>query len=274
MKKSMRSMMTGLVMTGVLAVSSLSVCTAFAEEAGAEASQTQELKTIGEKAEGAYEVKLKNSTGKAVKALTVEIDSEGAGENLLGEDETWADGEERILYVTPKEMKGEDAKPPVYDLDLTFEDDTKSVLHTFPFGDADEAEVLYADGVAYLKFVSLSLKSEHNTLETEKALAPAQAASDNTQAASDNTQAAYDNTQAAAVDYSATDNSGAYEEPAYDDNYNDYSYDYSYDDGGSSYDYDYDYDYGSSDSGADASADAGADAGGGDGCIDDGVILN
>ncbi len=262
--------MTGLILTGMLAVS-----TVFAGSVFAEAADSASLKEIGEKTEGDYEVRLKNSTGKPVKSLAVEIDGEGAGKNML--EEAWADDEEIILYVTPKEMKGEDAKPPVYDIELTFADDTKSVIHTFPFGDADEADILFSDGVAYLKFVSLSLKNEHNTLETEKSLAP------KTQTGS---------TQTAAAD-SESNTAGSYVEPANNDNYNDYSgdsynysgdsydysgdsYDYSGDsyDYGGGYDYDYDYDYGSSDSQDYGGDSSGGDQGGGDGCIDDGVILN
>ena len=215
---------------------------------------------IGTKAEGDYEVGIKNATGKDIKELVIEIDGEGKGDNLLEKDDVFAADEERILYFTPKETdpSKEGFKPPVYDIELTFEDDTKTLLHTFPFGDVEKAEIRLEDGVGYLVFESLSLKAEQNTLEHEKNLAAAAAKTD--AAGSDGSS---DSAAASDQGYTYVEEGGS---------------------GDYSYDYDYDYDYGNSDydtgyyeeqSGSDngGSTDSG-DSGSDDGCLDDGLILN
>ena len=146
-----------------------------------------------------------------------------------------------------KKAEGEDKDDaekeiPKYNIQLTFEDGTTAEIHTFPFGDTEEAELKLEGEVAYLVFDSISQKKEYNTLETEKALAPkpTEAAA---QAASETTQS-YDNSS-------------------------DYSNDYDYN---NDYDYSNDYDYGNDDSGDyDGSDDGGSDDGG-DGCLDDGLL--
>ena len=265
MKRSFLHAAAAYALIGALCVSGFSAAAVMAEET----ESTAEVKVIGEKKDGDYEVTLKNSTGKEVKSICIEMDKEGFGENLLKEDDAFADGEERVLYVTPKEMK--DQKPPVYDIELTFQDDTKSVLHTFPFGDADEAEILLSDGVAYIKFMSLSLKKEHNTLEHEKTLVPAKADAPAESAPAANQAPAASGTESYSYE---PDNSGydySYDDGSYYDNSYDYDYDYGYDD--SSY-ADYDYDYSGDSAGGSDTAGTDSGAAPADGCIDDGVILN
>ncbi len=55
-----------------------------------------------------------------------------------------------------------------YNIQLTFEDGTTSEIHTFPFGDTEEAELHLEGSVAYLVFDSTSQKKSINTLDTEK----------------------------------------------------------------------------------------------------------
>lgn len=164
-----------------------------------------------EDTEGVFSVKLKNLTGKVITGVTVKNEKdEEYPDNFLKEDKFEAD-EERVLWFDPsakdkadeenkdssndtkeitdtEETKTEDAKTdekaegedkddaekeiPKYNIQLTFEDGTTAEIHTFPFGDTEEAELYLEGEVAYLVFDSISQKKEYNTLETEKALAP------------------------------------------------------------------------------------------------------
>ncbi|MBR2766247.1 MAG: hypothetical protein IKE03_09740 [Blautia sp.] len=265
----MKKKITSSVLAAALALA-LTVPAFCAEDAAEDTAvftqageEKKEPAAIGKKEEGDYEVDIKNATGKGIKEFVVEIDGEGKGDNLLEKDDVFAADEERILYFTPKEAdpSKEGYKPPVYDIELTFEDDTKALLHTFPFGDVEKAEIRLEDGVGYLVFESLSLKAEQNTLEHEKNLAAAAATTD--AAADAGSEGSYDTA-------AASDQSSAYVEESGSDDY--------------SYDYDYDYDYGNSDydtgyyeeqSGSDDSGSTdGGDGSGDDGCLDDGLILN
>lgn len=278
--------------------------TADATDAADKDAKDEDLKTIGEKpegdTEGVFSAKLKNLTGKVITGFAVknEKDEEYPDNFLTKEDKFEAD-EERVLWFDPNaevkadgnteeknqdaaektedENKDEDEKEiPKYDIQLTFEDGTTAELHTFPFGDTEEAELHLEDEVAYLIFDSISQKKEYNTLETEKALAPKP--TEAPAAASQSTQS-YDNSSDYDYSYDYSNDSN--------DSY-DYSndYDYSYDN--SDYDYDYsgsdDSDYSGSDdsgSGYDGSDDSGSGDGGsgdggsddgGNGCLDDGLL--
>ena len=237
-----------------------------AEDADKADEEKEDLKTIGEKpeedTEGVFSVKLKNLTGKVITGVTVKNEKdEEYPDNFLKEEDKFEADEERVLWFDPsaKDKADEENKDssndtkettdteetktiPKYNIQLTFEDGTTAEIHTFPFGDTEEAELHLEGEVAYLVFDSISQKKEYNTLETEKALAPkpTEAAA---QAASETTQS-YDNSS-------------------------DYSNDYDYN---NDYDYSNDYDYGNDDSGDyDGSDDGGSDDGG-DGCLDDGLL--
>ena len=283
--------------------------TADATDAADKDAKDEDLKTIGEKpegdTEGVFSAKLKNLTGKVITGFAVKNEKdEEYPDNFLTEEDKFEADEERVLWFDPNaevkadgnteeknqdaaekteaENKDEDEKEiPKYDIQLTFEDGTTAELHTFPFGDTEEAELHLEDEVAYLIFDSISQKKEYNTLETEKALAPKP--TEAPAAASQSTQS-YDNSSDYDYSYDYSNDSN--------DSY-DYSndYDYSYDN--SDYDYDYsgsdDSDYSGSDdsgSGYDGSGDGGSDDGGsddggsgdggsddgGNGCLDDGLL--
>ena len=278
--------------------------TADATDAADKDAKDEDLKTIGEKpegdTEGVFSAKLKNLTGKVITGFAVKNEKdEEYPDNFLTEEDKFEADEERVLWFDPNaevkadgnteeknqdaaektedENKDEDEKEiPKYDIQLTFEDGTTAELHTFPFGDTEEAELHLEDEVAYLIFDSISQKKEYNTLETEKALAPKP--TEAPAAASQSTQS-YDNSSDYDYSYDYSNDSN--------DSY-DYSndYDYSYDN--SDYDYDYsgsdDSDYSGSDdsgSGYDGSDDSGSGDGGsgdggsddgGNGCLDDGLL--
>ena len=205
-----------------------------------------------------------------------------------GEDKTeTANADEKSDKKPEDENKDEDEKEiPKYDIQLTFEDGTTAELHTFPFGDTEEAELHLEDEVAYLIFDSISQKKEYNTLETEKALAPKP--TEAPAAASQSTQS-YDNSSDYdySYDYSNDSNDSYDYSNDYDYSYDNSDYDYDYsgsddsdysgsDDSGSGYDGSDDSgsgDGGSDDGGSDdgGSGDGGSDDGG-NGCLDDGLL--
>ena len=164
-------------------------------------------------------------------------------------DDTTADDTAKTDEKSDGEDKDDAEKEiPKYNIQLTFEDGTTAEIHTFPFGDTEEAELHLEGDIAYLVFDSISQKKEFNTLETEKALAPKPTEAAAQASESQSTQ--------------SYDNSSDYD---YNNDY-DYSNDYDYD---TDYDYDSDYDYDGSDDGG--SDDGGSDDGG-DGCLDNGLL--
>lgn len=133
-----------------------------------EASDLEDLKELGKKeTETDYQPVIKNSTGKDIKSVEIQVNSEEFGENLLEKEDVFKVEEERVLYCTPAEFDPNKGNIPKYNIRLTFADDTSAVIHTFPFGDADEVEFCLEDDVAYLTFHSLSLDSDQNTLNHE-----------------------------------------------------------------------------------------------------------
>ena len=216
-------------------------------------SDETEEKTIGKKpetdkdAEGVFNLKFKNLTGKVITSVAVKNEKdEKYPDNFLEKDDKFAADEERTLWFDPNaakdeaantdtaEDKGTEAAEEVqkYDMQITFEDETTATLHTLPFGDTEEAELHLEGDVAYIVFDSKDLKKSVNTKETEQALAPKPTEAPVQQSSSQTEDYSYDSSE-------------------------DYSYDYSYDEGD-------DGDY-------DDSGDSAAE-GGDDGCLDNAIL--
>ncbi len=191
-----------------------------------------------EDTEGALSVKLKNTTGKVITGVAVKNEKdEEYPDNFLKEEDKFEADEERVLWFDPtqriKQMRktrilqmykrpqilkkqnrdpkteeksdGEDKDDaekeiPKYNIQLTFEDGTTAEIHTFPFGDTEEAELHLEGDIAYLVFDSISQKKEFNTLETEKALAPKPTEAAAQASESQSTQS-YDNSSDYSNDY-------------------------------------------------------------------------
>ena len=134
----------------------------------------EKLKTLGDNtSEADYQPIIKNATGKEIKSVEIQVNEDEFGENLLMENDIIAVDEKRVFYFTPAAFDPEiDTEPPRYDVRLTFVDDTDSVIHTFPFGDADTVDFCLEDGVAYIRFHSLFLDEDQDTLRNERALLP------------------------------------------------------------------------------------------------------
>lgn len=211
------------------------------------------LKTLGTKAEGAYEVQIKNATTRPISGVAIKSSEEADfTTQLLGEGDTFAVDEERMLYYlpastatpTPAEAAGDEKLlTTAYDIRITFGDDGSTVtLHSFPFGDIEKGDLLAADGVGYLNYESVNTKSVIDTKAAELAIVAQQVA---------DAQAAAEAEAAAAAAAEQTYEEPVYEEPYYEEpSYEEPSYEEpSYDEGGS-----------------------GEAVGGGDGCLDGGLV--
>lgn len=135
-----------------------------------------EYKTIGTKAEGAYEVQLTNATGQDITAVTLKSSSEeNYPDTMLAEGDSFKNEEIRNLYYKPSEeaaqsTETEDGKelPAEYTMKITLADNTELELHAFPFEDMKKGEIKVQDGLAYLTYTKDD--SEVSTLEAEKAV--------------------------------------------------------------------------------------------------------
>ena len=135
-----------------------------------------EEKTIGEKTEGAYEIKLTNSTGQDITGVTIKTSNEESyPANMLKTDDSFAKDETRTLYYKPSETAAastatETGKelPVEYTIQLTFADKSTLELHAFPFDGPEDAEILLQDKVAYITYEQDG--KEVSTLEAEKAV--------------------------------------------------------------------------------------------------------
>ncbi len=136
----------------------------------------KEEKTIGEKSEGAFEVKLTNSTGQDITAVAIKTSNEEAyPASILKTDDSFAKDETRTLYYKPsdeaaKSTATETGKelPVEYTVQLTFADKTTIELHAFPFDSVKEAKILLQDQLAYITYEQDG--KEVSTLEAEKAI--------------------------------------------------------------------------------------------------------
>ena len=158
--------------------------------------EEEQLKTIGEKTENAYEVTLKNSTTKEITGVSIKLtDDEKYPDNMLKDSDTFKKDESRILYYAKTDAadtkdtdtKDQDSKDSSkdssaesssdekvleegYDIQITFADKTTAELHSFPFGDIEEGEILYADDVAYISYTSVKTKEKMDTKDAELAV--------------------------------------------------------------------------------------------------------
>ena len=182
MKKNLIKTMTAAALAGLLTMTAgYGVCAAEETSAAPQGQEEAELKTIGEKAEGEtiFAVKLTNSTGKNITGLAVKGAKEAAyPENMLEEGDVFGQDEERVLYydsaavleAVEAENEGDEIRPlvrPIYNIQVTFDDETVQELHSFPFGDAEEAVLCQGEEVLYITYVSLSAGTEFNTEEAE-----------------------------------------------------------------------------------------------------------
>lgn len=162
------------ILTMALAAGMMLPASAAQEEPASETESQagQEKVLIGEKhSDSDYEVTLVNESGKAITGIALRASYEEYSDNLLPEDTVLEEHGEGTLWCEPAEILN--FVPPEYDIQLTFADESTAVLHTIPFGDADELTILTDEesGTVYVRFISLSQDSESNSLQREKNIA-------------------------------------------------------------------------------------------------------
>lgn len=162
------------ILTMALSAGMMLPASAAQEDAASETESQagQEKVLIGEKhSDSDYEVTLVNESGKAITGIALRASYEEYSDNLLPEDTVLEEHGEGTLWCEPAEILN--FVPPEYDIQLTFADESTAVLHTIPFGDADELTILTDEesGTVYVRFISLSQDSESNSLQREKNIA-------------------------------------------------------------------------------------------------------
>lgn len=177
-----------LLIAGALSVSMMTGCSKSKSEDTNKKTETsvsvkktekkisEEVKTIGEKTDGAFEVKLTNSTGQDITAVTVKTSNEDAyPASMLKSGDTFARDEIRNLYYKPSEDAAKSTAtetgkelPVEYTVQLTFADKSTLELHAVPFDSLKEATILMQDGIAYVTYEQDG--KEVSTLEAEKAV--------------------------------------------------------------------------------------------------------
>lgn len=166
----------------------LTGCSSQEEENKTDITQEESLKTIGAEENATFKVTLKNATAKEITGISIKYTDDAAyPENMLADGDVFQVDESRILCYTEPETEGieqenqaaaaEDEKvlEEGYDIQLTFADNTTAELHSFPFEDIAEGELLYADEVAYVSYASLKTKEKMETKEAELAIKEQQA---------------------------------------------------------------------------------------------------
>ncbi len=123
-----------------------------AEEPAPEPEAEEDLAYVGTPEEGGYEVKARNMTGENIKGVAVreQGDEAGFGENLMAENDLYVFEQARKLCFKPKDAEGDAERK--FDIQLTFQDDTRHILHDFPFGRIKECEIYYEDDVVFLTY--------------------------------------------------------------------------------------------------------------------------
>ena len=136
----------------------------------------EELPAIGTESADAIKVKLTNKTGKDITGVAVKnMDSETWSDNLLTDEDAFADKEKRYLYYTPdaseknstESEEGEILTYAGYDIQLTFADDTTMTLHALSLEDIKEGELLIAEDVCYVSYESAATGEKMDTKESE-----------------------------------------------------------------------------------------------------------
>ena len=191
----------------------------------------EDVKTIGEKTEDCYEILVKNKTGRPIIAVAVkDADEEEFGDSLLKDKDVWEAEEERAFYCA-KNLKDKEPEKderltyPNIDLQISFTEEERYVIHSFPFEDLKDsrADISALDGVAFIIYNSISENKEVNTKEVEiglKEVKETKAVEEEPAYSSDNSSYSYDDYDYSYDDYSYDDYSYddySYEEPVYDE---------------------------------------------------------
>lgn len=154
----------------VLSLSLLTACgqkssPASNEEGSAEVMTDESgnaLKVIGIKAGSNTSVTLKNKTGQDIRDIAIKASTDADyAAGLLAASDALKNNESRVLYYTLA-----DDKNVTYDIQLSLEDGSECVLHSFPFNDTENCTI-WMDGVAYVEYLSNSTGNKESTRAME-----------------------------------------------------------------------------------------------------------
>ena len=149
---------------------------------GAEVEKEESLQVVGNESADACHVLMTNSTGKNITGLSVKRSDETEyPANMMKSGQKIENNEKFDFYYTVKEedntvennneeQKSELADALVnltYTLQVTFEDKTVAELSSFAIEDMEEASLCFEDDVYFLKYTSISEKTEVTTKEME-----------------------------------------------------------------------------------------------------------
>ncbi len=200
-----------------------------------------EMRVIGKETDTAYAIEVTNDSGKSIISFAVKLASDAEYQKSLVTTSTQiAAGETVLMYIEPLNAavpEGETATAgesdnesaatagsvdeaandvvlrDLYDIALTFDDETKAELHDLNLeGFVAFAICLTDDGIAYIEYTNDDGKTE-STLETEKALKLAEeeaAAQAQAQAEAEAAAAAQAEADAAAAAAAAQNNNSGY----------------------------------------------------------------
>lgn len=144
---------------------------------------TPEYKIVGKAEDGAFEVLITNHVGQDIAGLAIKSSEDTEyPENLIPEGEVIKAEETVKLYYTPAKDQqaaetpaepGEDERDILYrasyDVRLTCADGTTIDLYDFGFEDMKEADILFEDGVGFVKYVSVKNGEPVDTKEAQLA---------------------------------------------------------------------------------------------------------
>lgn len=157
--------------------STTAATTTAAQTTEATTKAAEELKLIGKKATGSsvYTLDLENKTGKDIKSFQVKAETEEEyPANMLEDKDSFIKNEKRTLYYVPNKVSdvvyGDSDKVASlqYDIKLIFADNKEVVLHSFPFGDLDSAEIFLENDIAYIKYTSKLTNEKVDTKGAEE----------------------------------------------------------------------------------------------------------
>lgn len=138
-----------------------------------------DIKDLGEKTDNCISLNIINQTQKNIKSFNINTSS-NTTTKLLEEDDIFYSDEERLLNYTLLEekesTKESDAVIPVeYTIVVTYDDNTTSTVHGFPFKDTNQVLLKLDGNISYLEYYSNQKNKNISTLDSEKLILEKQA---------------------------------------------------------------------------------------------------
>lgn len=109
-------------------------------------------------------INVKNGTEKEIVGISFgEPFGDYKGDNLLAEGVVLAAGSEMLMYFDPAAAGGDVD----YNVYLVFEDGSESTLHSFPYTNVNEVNIVDSGAVIYIEYVALSSGEERSSEMSE-----------------------------------------------------------------------------------------------------------